>query len=202
MWKLNIERTRLQDLLQFISLFEFLTLVPEFSELVGEGEQQSVAPIELLIRKISLRAAIPFSDSSVVSKACILRTPGGAKLRFVRHMAYVTAEVRLLADTSSQGGAMFRDQLFAPCTAEIKVQPSTVQVSIYIPPIIQVTISPLTVKTVARIALLAEQHFKQANELRKLSPYDSALQLALSGQDGRPNHLFNNRGIFLSLVAE
>ena len=202
MWKLNIERTGLQDLLQFISLFEFLTLVPEVSELVGEGEQQSVAPIELSIRNISLRAVVPFSDSSVVNRAYILRMRGGVELRFGRDMAYVTAEVRLSADISSEGGAMVRDQLFAPCTAKIKVHPSTVQVSISIPPIIQVTISPLTVKTVARIALLAEQHFKQVNELRKLSSYDSALQLALSGQDGRPKYLFNIRGIVLSLVAE
>ncbi len=201
-WKLNVERTGLVDLLQFVSLFEFLSLVPAVGGYVGDGVQEPIAPIEVSVQNVLLRAVVPFADANVANRSYILRIRGGVELRFGRDMEYVTAEVRLSADISSEGGAMFRDQLFAPCTARVKVHPNTAQVSVSVPRTIQVTISPLTVKTVARIAVLIDQHFKQVDELRKASSFDAAFQLALSGQDGRPKYLINIGGIVLSLVAE
>lgn len=191
----------LTDLLHFVSLFKFLSIIPEYPDDPDQHAVEPTIPVEISVRNISVQIIASVKEDLVGAaiEDLQLRVRGGLELRFGRDMAYFTANARLFADVlGSKSG--IRDQILAPCDIKVKVYTSIYQVSISVPRSIQVTMSPLTAKSIARIFMSSMQHLQQLDELEK-SVLETRDELARACQEPA-QYLINIQGIVMSIVTE
>lgn len=168
------------------------------------SQTQSSNPVDLSVRNVSFHVRIPVvaDNAELCERNFQVRLRGGIRCRLVRDMAFITSRARLSADVLNENTSV-RDQLLAPCDIKVKMDTVASRVSVTVPMSVQVIVSPLTMKTVASICLLAARHMQRRRDVS--SPTDSIPTEGVFQEDSsnQGTEIFVNiRGIVTSLVAE